>query len=81
MTFADYIDPSLSGCTDVERAMNSTALRNFISKHEIGDLLYISTGPDSVVDLDHAEDTIHKLDSDGMMSDAEEGEYMEGVMG
>ena len=81
LTFADYIDPSLSWCTDVDRVMNSTALRNFILRHKIGNLLYISTGPDSVVDLDHAEDTIHKLDSDGMTFAVEEGEYTEGVMG
>lgn len=80
LTFADYVDPSLSGCVDAERVMNSVLLRNFISDHEIGDILYISTGPNSVVDLDRAEDAVHKLpDSDGMMSDAEEDKYMKGV--
>lgn len=52
LTFADYIDPSLSGSKSVEKVMNSQLLRNFLCEHEIGNIKYISTGPDSVVDID-----------------------------
>lgn len=61
LTFADYIDPSLSGCTDVEKVMNSQPLRNFVYKHDIGDIKYISTGPDSVVNLDCVDSDIMQV--------------------
>lgn len=52
LTFADYIDPSLSGCTNVEQVLDSKPLMDFIRKHDIRNIRYISTGPDSVVNTD-----------------------------
>ena len=55
LTFADYIDPSLSGSTDTERVLGSHSLHKFIHEHQISGIQYISTGPDSVVDVNEWE--------------------------
>lgn len=55
LTFADYVDPALSGSTDIEQVLNSHYLHNFIHEHKIGGIQYISTGPDSVVNVDNWE--------------------------
>ena len=53
LTFADYVDPQLYGCTDPEVLMNSFALRNFLSQHELlgKPLKYIGTGPETIVEV------------------------------
>lgn len=54
LTFADYIDPSLYGVTDPFIVKSSIPLAKFLHEHlpEMGDrITYISTGPNSVVDL------------------------------
>ena len=51
LTFADYIDPSISGSTDTEQVLSSHLLHKFIHEHRISGIQYISTGPDSVVDI------------------------------
>lgn len=49
LTFADYIDPSLLGCEDPKRVLNSKSLCNFMEEHNIDGLIkYIGTGPNSV---------------------------------
>lgn len=57
LTFADYIDPSLSGSKDINHVMSSQPLQNFVDKHNIGNIQYVSTGPDSVVDMKIAKES------------------------
>lgn len=54
LTFADYIDPALYGCSDAQTVTGSRKLVNFIDEEAIPkDLVkYIGTGPDSVVDVE-----------------------------
>lgn len=52
LTFADYIDPYLAGCTDLQRILASAPLRDFIKDHRIKNIKYISTGPNSMVDVE-----------------------------
>lgn len=51
LTFADYVDPSLYGVTDVETVKNSKFLNEFLGASGIpaNKLKYISTGPASIV--------------------------------
>lgn len=56
LTFADYVDPSLSGSECIDRVMSSRPLLNFIDKHNIDNIRYVSTGPDSVVDMGTAKE-------------------------
>ena len=52
LTFADYIDPSIKNCTDIEKIDASEALNEFIDRAGIrSDLQYIGTGPDSVAEV------------------------------
>lgn len=54
LTFADYIDPSLYGCTDRESVENSKRYQEFRDNHFVGisDLItYVGTGPHTVVDM------------------------------
>ena len=52
LTFADYLDPSIKDCSDIEKVKTSVALSAFIDRTGIRDLLqFISTGPDSVADV------------------------------
>lgn len=52
LTFADYIDPCLYGSTDEAKVRNSTKLNEFVNKHcLINFVKYISTGPQTVVEL------------------------------
>lgn len=52
LTFADYIDPYLEGCADPKRILASAPLRDFIKQHHISKIRYISTGPNSMVDME-----------------------------
>lgn len=54
LTFADYIDPSLANSTDVEKVKASEPLKAFIESKPVAfqeKLKYISTGPDSMVEV------------------------------
>lgn len=51
LTFADYVDPTLYNCTDADKVMSSALLSNFVSSHKIKNIKYISTGPNSIVDI------------------------------
>lgn len=54
LTFADYIDPTLYKCLDEKTVMNSDALRLFINNNMpfmADKLKYISTGPDTIVEV------------------------------
>ena len=53
LTFADYVDPELFGCTDQKTLVNSAALNAFINQHGLLDynLKYIGTGPKTVVEV------------------------------
>lgn len=54
LTFADYIDPNLYGCTNPEQVMHSDKLDAFLKEHLPGmedKLKYIGTGPNSVVEV------------------------------
>lgn len=53
LTFADYIDPDLYNCKNVEDIKKSTALEEFIEKHGIGkNLAFIGTGPKTMVNME-----------------------------
>lgn len=52
LTFADYIDPYLEGCDDINRLTASAPLQDFIKKHHIRNLKYVSTGPNTIVDVE-----------------------------
>ena len=54
LTFADYVDPALYKCLDEKTVLNSNALRLFININmpSMSDKLkYISTGPDTIVEV------------------------------
>lgn len=54
LTFADYIDPTLFACADVEVVKASRKLSNFLDEEGIPKELikYIGTGPNAVVDIE-----------------------------
>ena len=52
LTFADYIDPELFSCGDIEKVKASEKLNEFIDRTGIRPLLqFIGTGPDTVADV------------------------------
>lgn len=52
LTFADYVDPGICGCTDAAKVLHSKPLSNFLESHGLdGRVDYIGTGPDSVADI------------------------------
>lgn len=54
LTFADYVDPTLYKCLDEKTVLNSNALKLFINNNmpSMADKLkYISTGPDTIVEV------------------------------
>ncbi len=51
LTFADYVDPFIANTTDLRRIKTSEPLTDFIVKHNIKNIRYISTGPDSMVEV------------------------------
>lgn len=52
LTFADYIDPNLYGCEDVDTVINSSKLNMFLFDHKLADKIkYIGTGPKTVVEV------------------------------
>ena len=54
LTFADYIDPTLYGCTNPDEVMYSDKLDKFLKAHLMGyekKLKYVSTGPCSIVEV------------------------------
>lgn len=52
LTFADYIDPDLYQCSDIEKVNASEALSAFIDHAGLRPLLqFIGTGPDTVADV------------------------------
>lgn len=52
LTFADYIDPAIANCTDVNAVMESESLTKFVTEHKLNGIVkYIGTGPDSVVEV------------------------------
>lgn len=53
LTFADYIDPALYGKTEMSDFEKSSRLKTFIDAHKISPVKYISTGPNSVIDLEN----------------------------
>lgn len=55
LTFADYIDPFLYGCVEKSLVLESVPLVKFIRDHAVPSVKYISTGPDSVVDVGEGE--------------------------
>lgn len=50
LTFADYVDPDVYGCTG-ESVKNSALLNDFIKLHRIHNLKYIGTGPQTVYEV------------------------------
>ena len=52
LTFADYVDPNLYACNDLNRVKKSKPLRNFMDQHNLaGKVRYIGTGPDTMVEV------------------------------
>ena len=52
LTFADYVDPFIKNCDNVERVMSSKPLYDFMEKHALlGKIKYIGTGPDTMVEV------------------------------
>lgn len=51
LTFADYVDPYLYGCKDIERVLSSKPLQDFISNNIPCGVKYIGTGPQTVVEV------------------------------
>ena len=51
LTFADYVDPFIANTTDLRRIKASEPLTDFIVKHNIKNIRYISTGPDPMVEV------------------------------
>lgn len=52
LTFADYVDPNLYGCTDRNKVMNSVPLKHFMAEHSLdGRVDYIGTGPQTMVEV------------------------------
>lgn len=54
LTFADYVDPSIYGCSNPSVVFNSEELRKFIDRHIPHNLLkYVGTGPSTVVEVNN----------------------------
>lgn len=54
LTFADYVDPNLYGCSNPEGVVYSEKLNSFLKEHLLGmedKLKYIGTGPQTVVEV------------------------------
>ena len=51
LTFADYLDNTLYKATTLYDLKNSSAFTKFIKKHNITNLKYVGTGPDTVVEV------------------------------
>lgn len=52
LTFADYVDPFIKNCDNVERVMASKPLYDFMGKHNLlGKIKYIGTGPNTMVEV------------------------------
>lgn len=52
LTFADYVDPTLYGTTDVQKVKNSSALMDFVAERiPLNKLRYVSTGPSTIVEM------------------------------
>ena len=54
LTFADYVDPELYGCSDPHTVMHSEKLNDFVIQHMEDyamKLRYIGTGPETVVEV------------------------------
>lgn len=53
LTFADYVDPYIYGCTNAERLKASAPLQEFIRTNLAGcNVRYIGTGPKTVVEVE-----------------------------
>lgn len=53
LTFADYVDPEIYGCADVDKVINSQKLSEFIFQHGLASKVkYVGTGPETVVEID-----------------------------
>ena len=53
LTFADYVDPYLKNAEDMNRIKASAPLMKFIQEHGlVGNLRYIGTGPQTVVNVE-----------------------------
>lgn len=53
LMFADYLDPAIHGVTSIEDLTKSKAFMDFIDKHNLVNLKYIGTGPDSMVEVEN----------------------------
>ena len=53
LMFADYLDPAIYGITSIEDLTKSKAFMDFIDKHDLINLKYIGTGPDSMVEVEN----------------------------
>lgn len=53
LTFADYVDPKIYGATSVQELLASPRLMAFIKEHRLDDgkLVYVGTGPDTIVEV------------------------------
>ena len=51
LTFCDYVDPNLYGTDSIGDLLLSSKLKDFVCSHELMDIKYFGTGPDSVVEV------------------------------
>lgn len=52
LMFADYIDPSIYGCSYTSKVMESSLVNDFIDSHGLRDRIrYIGTGPQSIIEV------------------------------
>lgn len=52
LTFADYVDPNVYGCDNIDELSKSDLLNEFMFRHHLADKVkYIGTGPETVVDI------------------------------
>lgn len=51
LTFADYIDPDLFGCTEEHKIRTSKELSKFLNRTSLKNIRYVGTGPETVVDM------------------------------
>ena len=52
LTFADYVDPLIKDCDDLERVVASKPLCNFMKEHDLlSKIKYIGTGPHTMVEV------------------------------
>lgn len=51
LTFADYVDPNIHGCDTIDAFKQSANLQKFVEDHNITELAYVGTGPQSVIDV------------------------------